>query len=155
MTEKENKMDIVTITTGVTVGIIAIFVACACLGIAFEYRKDDNYDFKRTLGSIMHLVESIERGSSSVTFADIRKEIDRDAAIYNQAALRHRYHAKWLHIWATIGALAACFVFVCGLFLDNYIQTKVSESYQAGNQHGLSLAQGILEASHVVENGTE
>ena len=152
-------MDIVTITTGVTVGIIAIFVACACLGIALEYRSDDSYDFKRTLGGLMHLVgrldpKDLAPGSDS-TLADLHKEIDRDAAIYNQAALRHRYHAKWLHIWATIGALIACLVFGGGLLLDNYIQAKVNDSYRAGNQHGLSLAQGILEASHVVENGTE
>ena len=144
-------MDIVTITTGIAVVIIAIFVACACFGFAFEYRRDDNWDFKRTLGGLMHLVESVEREGSSITFADLRKEIDRDAAIYNQAALRHRYHAKWLHIWATISALVACLVFTAGLLLDNYIQTKINESYRAGNQHGLSLAQGILEASHGIE----
>ena len=148
-------MDIVTITTGIAVVIIAIFVACACFGFAFEYRRDDNWDFKRTLGGLMHLVgrldpKDLEPGSES-TLEDLRKEIDRDAAIYNQAALRHRYHAKWLHIWATISALVACLVFTAGLLLDNYIQTKINESYRAGNQHGLSLAQGILEASHGIE----
>lgn len=148
-------MDLVTITTGIAGVIIAIFVACACIGIMLEYRRDDNYDFKRNLGGLMHLVECIERQSSAVTIADLRKEIDRDAAAVNQAALRHRYHAMWFHVWAIICVLIACLVFVGGLFLDNHIQNKVNESYRAGNQHGMNVARGIWEATHGVVEKAE
>ena len=153
-------MDLVTITTGITVIIGAAFVACACIGIMLESRRDDNWEFKRTLGGLMHLAQRLESKDlspedGSEALADLFKEIDRDAAIYNQAALQHKYHAKWFHIWATIGALIACLVFAGGLFLDNHIQNKVNESYRAGNQHGMNVARGIWEATHGVVEKAE
>lgn len=153
-------MDLVTITTGITVIIIAAFVACACIGIMLEYRRDDNYDFKRNLGGLMHLAQRLEQKDlspedGSEALADLFKEIDRDAAAVNQAALRHRYHARWFHVWAIICVLIACLVFVGGLFLDNHIQNKVNESYRAGNQHGMNVARGIWEATHGVVEKAE
>lgn len=140
-------MDLVTLTCAVSAIIIIASSVLATIGIMLEYRRDSKYGMKQDLASIMHLVEKHEAGSS-ITLADIKTELDRDAAHYCREANNAAYHAKWCHVWAIIAAVVTVIVFSCGLLLDNYIQSKVNASFKEGNKKGLEFSQAIWEAAH-------